>query len=429
MTSPKKILKQVYYQSYIQNTVLKVISPVYPEPYLELDAELRFGLWNITSFLFQPNKRQLGEDNVFQAIRKKPQITEYRVSKLEGSRKGKIANMTALKDIMLNWQSTMEVLASIRQHYVETLQIKTTTFNAADLMMFTKHVIALPVFMVRNNEDGNSDGIVDIEMATIYQLVGGGFTLIKKALEDIHTEVTLESVVTPEWLYDYGEKVELFTTPSTGQVCGGTRKKILELLDFLIYGNDGEQTYKASDQLLYSRTQNPEKYLSYSLSVFQMEIVLKQCGLASVDLFSSLDSIKYDQKIREWRKDSDIFSGQLNINDSDLRALLHHRLEMRNTLVNIIVNRRRLIEKFNPKMPFLKEYYTPLIVLPESKITSLKDAIYHYEKLLSDCESEINILQQHILNLLGCASELILSTSIKRKKLHLFKLKQLRGLL
>jgi hypothetical protein len=426
----KKICKRVYHKPIVQNTILKLISPIYPDIHKVKDAEFRYGLWNITSCLFQPNKRQLGEDNVFQSMRKKRVKTEYRISTHEGKRKGLMVNMTALKDVMRNWNSTMEVLAAIRSHYLSTMKIENEVFNAGELLIFTKHVNSLPVYIVRNKDENGLEGIVDCNVATIFQLVGGAFTLIKKCLEDIESGITLSSQLSPEWLFDYGDANLLFNTPQIGQACGGTRNKIVELLDFLIQGNQSEKKYKEDSSLLLIRAENPDAYLSYSLTVFQLEILIKQCDLATVELFSSMSDNTKTQVTRDLLNNSDLFFDKPDLDNINVLKLANHRLTMRKELVEKIHRKQLILENKTNN----KSIHRPLEIKSINEDDNykrgltLEDVLSKYKILLKNCENEAIFLQNRIRKQLGENKPIKLSKSILKKRLCLIDNKNINKL-
>lgn len=284
----EKIIKSIYYQPYIQNTFLKVISPIFPEPENRADAELLYGVWNTTSNLFQTNGRQLGEANVHQGFRFRQIPIEYRQCKIQGSRFGKKTNLTALQDIMRNYKPAMKILALLRQHFVEVSSLESQAFNVGVLFQFTQHVVSLPLFMVRDKSNSQyNDSVVDEEVAVLFQLVAGVFKLARLLLEDHNEKVGLNDIVDAEFLYKYSEKHGLFGTPSAKKegeekVCGGSHVKIIELLDFLIRGDDADVVFTANETALKERGVDIDKYLSYSLAALQLEMLVNQCRLESV---------------------------------------------------------------------------------------------------------------------------------------------------
>lgn len=437
--SIKKIIKSIYYQPYIQNSFLKLISPVFPEPENYVDAELRYGVWKTTSNIFQVNGRQLGEANVHQGFRRRKFPIEYRECKIKGSRLGKQTNLTALQDIMRNYSDAMQILMLIREHYMETLSLDNQVFDAGTLFQFTQHVVSLPLFMNRDKSGNtNHSALIDLQITTLFQLVAGVFNLVRRLLEDKTEGVDIHSHVEAEQLYTFSEKNNLFTTPNADKrrkdkVCGGAKAKVIELLDVIINGKEAKNIFISNEDALTSRGVDANTYLSYSLTALQLETTINQCQLESIYKILSLKVFDGSKKLNSYSNE-ELSQIQLILDESELGSTLHdvfassqrqkelqevvhYRLSFTRNIIGEIHNSRSILDKSTQQYSLKRSAQDTNNTARLNQLKSL------FDSQLADYKNAVIMLQKDILKILGDTRKMKPSHRFLDKKMSIIPIR------
>lgn len=197
--------------------------------------EFDFGVWLGPSSLRCVDGRQLGEENTWPKRFRRFPATEYHETAMAGSRNGCSINMTALHMVMRAWNDALPLMGGLRQVYAEAAGIESQRLTLAHFFVLSKMGCALPALMARRALDPIADGALPALVATQFKLIAGFFMVAQhslwaedgEALEALHADT----------FYDYADRHEIFTSPS-GRACGGSRKKILELFDYLVEPQD-----------------------------------------------------------------------------------------------------------------------------------------------------------------------------------------------
>ena len=352
----KQFLKKIYSVPILYNLVNKLLTFVIPAPYLTDTMELKYGLWEGISSAHVQDGRQLGENNVKPLYRRDTRIiTNLHTSKLEGTRAGLVMNMSALQILMKQWEPSLKVIGAIRNLYLERLNKKNTSLSVFDCYMVAKICVALPVYLIRKSKPIIQDGELPPNISAQFQLISGVFMIVRKMIENGEGFLSEKSHLTAEELFEYADKNNIFISEHNGQVCGGSKKKIVELLDFVLSGNDAVDSLEFITDIV----QDVDSFFEYALAAIELELVVAQSKSMSRSIFLSLAANiendsggdSYDDKLQV--SDIDVFCLQ----DSHRQKKLLQEIKLYSLLLNDFGS-----NKFSASIDFNKD------ISPQTKL-------------------------------------------------------------
>lgn len=219
----------------VRNACIRLSGWVLPPPYYDPKMEFRYGVWGGVSSMHCRYGRQLGENNVVPHRLKETMPTELQVFRNGGSRDGRYFNKSALRHAMRNWDPAMALIGDMRREYLRRRGSVGEPLGLFDVYTLAKLCVCLPAWQTRQRHAPLKDRRLDPVIATVFQLTAGMFMVIRKMLARGEPGLDASSRMTPEELYDYADHHGVFLSPN-GHACGGSRRKIIELMDFLITG-------------------------------------------------------------------------------------------------------------------------------------------------------------------------------------------------
>jgi len=274
------LLKKIYYQPGIQTIAIKTIAHVIPPPYLSNTMEIEYGLWEGISSIHCSDGRQLGENNVKPLYLKDQTIkTSLHISKHEGSRSGLVVNMTALQILMREWDESLKIIGSVKYIYMANYKKGNSPFNLYDMYIIAKLCISLPIFSVRKSVPIFKDGQLPSNVSAQFQLISGVFMIVRRMIENGDMDIINSNIPTAEELFDYADNNSVLISEANGQVCGGSKKKIIELLDFILTVNINSE--KDSIECIKSIVEDVDTFFIYSFSAVELEILMAETRVVS----------------------------------------------------------------------------------------------------------------------------------------------------
>mgnify|MGYP006175796221 CR=1 FL=1 len=163
-----------------------------------------------------------------------------------------------------------------RVAYVMAQQMRAAGEEIAFLGLFDVYTLAklcvcLPAWQARQRHAPLKDRRLDPVVATAFQLTAGMFMVIRKMLARGEPWLDESSRMSPAELYDYADRHGVFISPN-GHACGGSRRKIIELMDFLISGS-GRRAGR--DEGLDAATVDIDRFYRYAMHALTLEALLK----------------------------------------------------------------------------------------------------------------------------------------------------------
>ncbi len=299
----KSPFKKFYYIPFIQTRIIQSVSLFKPPVYRRDNMEFDHGLWGGVSALHCVDGRQLGESNTSPRFYRENLPTRLHKGGLDGSRQGYAINLTTLQIVMRHWDDALAVIQFIRKHYIQHFDVQTQRLAMLDLYLLSKACVALPAFLTRRVNNRVVDGDLPAAIASQYKIIAGIFMIVQKMIERGEVSLLQGNGVSAQELYDYAEKHAIFISPN-GMACGGSKRKILELMEFAIAGPplEGELDL-ASEQRAFIG--DPKPILNYMKHAVEMELVilLARAKIAKQFLAINADSlINYPVMHAAWER-------------------------------------------------------------------------------------------------------------------------------
>jgi len=261
------------------------------------------------------------------------------ISKHEGSRSGLVVNMTALQILMREWDESLKIIGSVKYIYITKYKKGNTPFNLYDMYIIAKLCISLPIFSVRKSAPIFKDGQLPSNVSAQFQLISGVFMIVRRMIENGDMDIINSNIPTAEELFDYADNNSVLVSEANGQVCGGSKKKIIELLDFILTVNINSE--KDSIECIKSIVEDVDTFFNYSFSAIELEILMAETRIVSNKiLFISNDKNnncdEASSNLEFFTKNSStlkLYSSLLNYIDSSDKNLDYNILKIyRNTL-------------------------------------------------------------------------------------------------
>lgn len=281
------MLKKFYHIPVVKKAIIDVVSIFKPPPYRRDLMEFEFDVWSGATTLHCINKRQLGENNTFPGFYRENTLTEYHKSSFDGSRTGLPMNMTALRGVMNQWEPSLALINAIRRFYMKRFNVADKTFGADDLFVLAKICAALPAFLVRRLDKPLSDGEISADIAAEFKITAGVFMVLRKIMENGIRWSDIEPI-SGEVLYGYADKHGVLISAS-GHACSGSKRKIIELIDFMIKGSPGGERMPESLAGLEHLVIDVDAFMDYSIQALTLEVLIVLFRSIAAKAFTSID--------------------------------------------------------------------------------------------------------------------------------------------
>lgn len=258
-----------YGKSGLQNLIKKVLWPVLSKPWDAPDMEFHYGLWNGVSALYSEGRRQLGEENTRPFALNHHIPAETLACKYEGSRKGRLINISALRTAMQNFDAALNVTAAVRRYHLER-QGDLTHPGIWDLYIMARASIALIAYQRRFlGQDPPMREVSDI-LTSQFQFISGVFMICRQMMETGDNAITANNPIAAQDLYDYADSHGIFIS-FNDMACAGSTKKILEFLEFC----NAPPPVVDPGLDLADLVSRPDNWYSYAIATIELDCLVE----------------------------------------------------------------------------------------------------------------------------------------------------------
>lgn len=226
--------------------------------------EFDCGVWLGPSTLHCVDGRQLGEENAWPVFFREHVATDYHASNMPGSRSGSVINMTALHMVMRTWNQALPVMGAMRRLFDDGFGAHGKTLGMRELFVVSKMGCALPALMVRRGQAPLRSGQIPALVATQFKLIAGFFMV---AQEMLWGNARHDPHVSAEDFFEFADREGIFISPS-GRACGGSKKKIIELFNYL------QAVDADTDMDALTQYAEPGQLLTYTTHALYIECVI-----------------------------------------------------------------------------------------------------------------------------------------------------------
>ena len=190
--------------------------------------------------------------------------------------------MSALHNVMKVWTEAMEVIVAIRHEYSKRYLNGKQTLSVVELYLLAKVCVSMPAYLARKKVSPVSDGQLNNIIAAEFQLISGVFMIGRFMMEQGEEWLSCDSMMSAQEMFDYADANHIFTSPD-GHVCGGSQRKIMELLSCIIDSTDCGYSVDSSADFLTDIVGDIDGYFEYAIVAIEMELKLTsiQLGLMS----------------------------------------------------------------------------------------------------------------------------------------------------
>lgn len=284
----KSVIKTIYHVPAVKKAVIDVVSLFNPPPYRRDLMEFEFDVWSGATAIHCINKRQLGENNTFPGFYRENISTEYHKCGFEGSRAGLPMNMTALHEVMNQWKPALALVNAIRYCYMERFDRTDNELDPAGLFILAKICAALPAFLARRAQKPVFDGEIPVSVATAFKITAGVFMVLRKTMENGIRWNDIRHPASGAELYEYADSHNVFIS-SSGRVCSGSKRKIIELMDFMIKGEGDDKRIPESLLELEGLVTDIDVFLDYSTQALTLEVLVAFSRSMVAKAFTNID--------------------------------------------------------------------------------------------------------------------------------------------
>lgn len=362
-------------------------------PYLDPNMEFRYGVWGGISSIHCEDGRQLGENNTEPYGLKEAIDTEYRPCKFDDSRNGGVMNMSALHAMMTLWDDALDISRVLQRAFEQKYQADEAGAPATvvELYLLAKIATCLPAWLVRRRGSQWSDGRLDNRIAAQFQLISGVFMIGRHMQEIGEAGLQADLRMSALELFNYADEHGIFISPD-GQVCGGSRKKIIEFLELLLSRSDQRGWNSNCDAwfktLFGNNGEHLSSYQDYADTAIRMELELlsiKQSYFADMLVLTeqacAADASQAELLKRCWLG---------NLSSCESVTEMHVIARQRNRVVTLFLN--RLCKHDTVSMA---QTVTPV------EYENINTLARRYEEALLETKKIGSIRQSHLHSLLG----------------------------
>lgn len=268
--------------------------PLLPKPWNAPDMEFHHGLWRGVSALYSQSGRQLGEEStrpfaLNHHIRAKTIACKY-----EGSREGRMINMSALRTAMENFDEALAITKAVKTYYFSNAG-HAEMIRLWDLYILSRSSIALIAYSVRARTHERGTLTVREALTSQYQFISGVFMICRHMMENADERMAQNQHISGQELYKYADSHDLFIS-FNGMACAGSTKKINEFLEICNAPLDEEEDQA---EVLNSYVAQPALWYQYALATIELDCLIEQERMHRVSLDNSAQTYSNSAAIYE----------------------------------------------------------------------------------------------------------------------------------
>jgi hypothetical protein len=250
--------------------------PILAKPWLSPVMETRFGLWAGVSALYSQSGRQLGEANTRPFILNHQIAAETLACKYEGSRAGRLINISALRIAMRHFDEALAITGAVRGYHHGRIGIE-KPLGLWDLYIIARASIALIAFRQRSVLHRASGEPVPDALTSQYQFISGIFMICRDMIDRADPMIAQNRPVTAAELYAAADNHGIFISPN-GMTCAGSTKKIMDFMTFCINGSIASESGANGVDLtaqpphgLHTIVGAPDIWYQYALATVELD--------------------------------------------------------------------------------------------------------------------------------------------------------------
>lgn len=237
--------------------------------------EFHYGLWLGVSALYSESGRQLGEENTRPFLLNHHIPAEKIVCKYEGSREGRLINMSALKPAMQNFDAALAITKAVQSYHLARKH-SSGPFGVWDLYILSRASIALIAYTVRFRRQVSPKIKVSDALTSQFQFISGVFMICRHMMETGNASIATNQPLAHQTLFNYADEHQIFIS-FNGMACAGSTKKILEFLEFC---NDHSPLTGKSEIALDTIVSEPDNWYEYALACIELDCFVEQERMA-----------------------------------------------------------------------------------------------------------------------------------------------------
>ncbi len=263
--------------------IKQIIRPFFAKPWHSPIMEFRYGLWSGVSALFSEGGRQLGEENTRPFVLNHHLPAETIACKYQGSRNGRMINISALRIAMKYFDKALAITGAVRQFHLE--KVGRTSQDASpgiwDLYIISRASIAIIAYKERYHGHPSTDKTVSNPLTSQYQFISGVFMICREMMNTADTAIKENHPISAMELYSYTDDNDIFLSPN-GMACAGGVAKIMEFLEFCNSGmfelrKPGVISNNETNTIIDLETivPNPENWYRYAISTIELDCFIE----------------------------------------------------------------------------------------------------------------------------------------------------------
>lgn len=319
----KSSVQSLYYSRRFNNYALKILSLLFPPPYLRDNVEFHYDIWVGISSFYADSGRQIGENNTAPRRYKENIETLHKPCRFDGSRNGLLVNMTALRHVMSVWEESVQLTTALRNDYIRYRNLDNARFNLRQGYVFSKIGAALPSYLARRSHNPVPSGSLPPLETAFYTLGVGVFMTVRKLLEAGNLTALDEHPMSAERLYELTENSGALVS-AEGKGCAGSKKMIIEYLDVAMNGSYRDANIAPDVQRCTENIGAMGPFYDYLYAASRLELFIKLnhylTAAALCQLRGHADQLA-DRQSALLQKSLQHFSEQLAIGDREPAAL------------------------------------------------------------------------------------------------------------
>ena len=220
--------------------------------------------------------RQLGEANTrpFHLSHRIP--AETLACKYQGSRNGRLINISALRIAMSHFDEAVRITNAVRDFHLRQANPEnpTTQPGVWDLYIISRASLALIAFQKRNKFSPATDAIVSDTLASQYQFISGVFMICREMMNTADPAITENRPISADALFAYADDKGIFVS-ANGMACAGSEKKIM---DFLACCNGNYPEVEPSEQPfkpIKDLVPDLDRWYRYALATIELDCFIE----------------------------------------------------------------------------------------------------------------------------------------------------------
>ena len=249
--------------------------------------EFYYDIWNGISSLRGYENRQIGENNTFPAEYKEMMETQHNPCKFEGSRHGRLINMTALRHVMSVWDESFQFVTLLRNQFMKDRGISGKRMNLRQGYAFSKIGAAFPAYLARRKHNPIKEGELPL-LESVFFTLGVGVFMVVRALMEKGDMIVLESdLVDAATVYELADSSGALVS-AAGKGCAGSKKLIIDFADMAMNGTYEIKEVSPMVEYAFNSLGDFNKFYDYLFPASRLELYVKLnqyiCALSLFEL-------------------------------------------------------------------------------------------------------------------------------------------------